>query len=93
MKNLVIIGAFVVVFIYVYRKTNVPTATVSTGSVTTLQPTNVPSVGPSDGGNTYPGMMGATYTPIPGSPGLLMPVVNSTFVATNGVRAQPQYVS
>lgn len=83
MKNLIIIGVFVAVFVYVYRKTNVAAPTATTGNATTLQPTNVPSVGPTDGANTYPGMMGATYTPVPGSPGLLMPVVNSTFVPTN----------
>lgn len=92
MKNLIIIGAFVAVFIYVMKKTSAPPLTSTGGNAPTAPPSVAPSVGPTVGENTYPGMMGATYTPVPGSPGLLMPVVDSGFVPTNGVRAQPQYV-
>jgi hypothetical protein len=80
MRSLIIIGVFVVVMVYVIKQTNNPTPVLSPnllGPGPTLPPSNVPTVGASYGANTYPGMMGATYTPVPGSPGLLMSVVYS----------------
>lgn len=79
MKNLLIVGVFVAIFIYIARKTSAPMTVAVSGNAPTAPPSNAPSVGPSDGGNTYPGMMGATYTPVPGSPGKLMSVVASGF--------------
>lgn len=78
MKSLIIVGVFVVVMIYVVKKTTAPIVTATdTGVGPTAPPSMVPTVGASYGSNTYPGMMGATYTPVPGSPGLLMSVVYS----------------
>lgn len=103
MKSLIIISVFVVVLYYVNMKTSAPIVSVPLlGAGPTAPPSNAPSVGPSDGGNTFPGMMGNTYTPVPGSPGLLMPVINSTFApgvpaqypnpTVMGVRATPRNV-
>jgi hypothetical protein len=93
MKNLLIVGVFVAIFVYVARKTSAPMTVTVSGNAPTAPPSNAPSVGPSDGQNTYPGMAGATYTPVPGSPGLLQRVVNSTFVPSAGVRAAPPNVT
>lgn len=81
MKNLLIVGVFVAIFIYVARKTSAPMTVTVSGNAPTAPPSNIPSVGPSDGGNTYPGMAGATYTPVPGSPGRLMRVTASGFAS------------
>lgn len=85
MKNLIIVGVFIGVILYVMKKTSPPLATVPTNTgVVTAPLIFAPSIGPTDGGNSYPGMAGVTYAPVPGSPGLLMPVKATGFVGIQG---------